>query len=145
MRPGGDAGEPDRRDDLAARDLLADAHVHRACVVVADRQVAGVLHAHTPTTDRDPARRRHDSVVARAEPGAVRRRDVDAGVTPPEVLRDDAADGPREAAVSRLLRDLRRRREYVAGRAVRFEERRELGAAHEDLLTRRALFGLEGA
>src|SRR5882672_11862902 len=98
---GGDAADPDRRDDLAAGDLLADAHVHGTCVVVADRQIAGVLHAHTQTADRDPASRGHDAVIACAEAGAVRGRDVDAGVAPPEVLRDHAADWPREPAVPR--------------------------------------------
>src|SRR5437868_1999978 len=145
VRTGGDSGEPDRRDDLPPRDLLADAYVHGARVVVADGQVAGVLDANAQTADRDPACRRHDAVVARAEPGAVWGRDVDAGVTPPEVLRDHAADRPREAAVPGLLRDLRRRREDVPSWAVGLEKRRQFRAAHEDLLTGRALLRLERA
>src|SRR5205814_4668546 len=145
VRTGGDSGEPDRRDDLPARDLLADAHVHGARVVVADRQVAGVLNANPQTADRDPTCRRHDAVVARAEPGAVWRRDIDAGVTPPEELRDHPADRPREAAVPGLLRDLRRRCENVPSWAIGLEERRQFRAAHEDLLTGGALLRLEGA
>src|SRR5258705_1233293 len=145
VRAGGDAGETDRRDDLAACDLLADADVHRARVVVADGQVAGVLHAHAETADRDPACSGHDSIVARAESSAVGSRDVDAGMTPPEVLRDDAVDWPRDAAVPRLLRDLRRRREHVTIRTLWFEERWQRGAPDEDLLTGGALLGLEGA
>src|SRR5256885_13880842 len=145
VRTGGNSGEPDRRDDLPARDLLADAHVHGARVVVADGQVAGVLDANAQTADRDPACRRHDAVVARAEAGAIRSGNVDAGVAPPEVLRDNTADRPREAAVPHLLRDLRRRREDVPSRALGLEERRQLRTAHEDLLTRRALLGLEDA
>src|SRR6266568_4078181 len=37
---GRDSTKPDRRDDLTASDLLADAHVDGARVVVADGQVA---------------------------------------------------------------------------------------------------------
>src|SRR2546430_1836770 len=103
VRPCGDAADPDRGDDLTPRDLLTDVHVHRARVVVANRQVAGVLDADTQTADSDPACRRHDAVIARTEARAERSRDVDAGVAPPEVLRDHAADRPRQAAVPRLL------------------------------------------
>src|SRR6267142_4807105 len=88
----GHAGEPDRADDLTSRNLLADADEHGTRVVVADRQVAGVLHAHAKTADRYPPRRGDDAIVARAEAGAVWSGDVDARVPPPEVLRDHAAD-----------------------------------------------------
>src|SRR5438093_13362700 len=143
--PGGHAGDSDRGDDLTPGDLLTDAHVDGTRVVVADRQIAGVLHADAQTADRHPARCRHDAVIARAQPGAIRGGDVDAGVTPPEELRDHPADGPRTATVPRLLGDLWRRGENVASGALGLDKRRQFGAADEDLLTRRALLGLERA
>ena len=126
-------------------DLLANAHIDGTRVVVADGQIAGVLHAHPQSADRDPAGCRDDAVIAGAEACAVRSRDVHARVTPPEELRDHAADRPREAAISRLLSDLRCRGEHIAGGSVGLEQRRELGAAHEDLLAGRAALGLEVA
>src|SRR6266513_67309 len=84
VRPGGGAGHADERYRLAARDTVADAH--------------GVLDAHAPAADLDPARGVDDAVVRGDDDRAERSCDVDPGVAALKELADSAGDRTDEAA-----------------------------------------------
>src|SRR5207253_1347979 len=66
-----------------------------------------------------------------------------AGVPGPEVLGDDSGDRPCEASGTGRRRAEARSAEYRDRHALRLLEGGEGRPSHEDLLTRRASFGLE--
>src|SRR6266513_130003 len=80
VRPGGGAGHADKRYRLAARDTVADGHECGGRVVVAALDALGVLDAHAPAADLDPARGVDDAVVRGDDDRAERSCDVDPGV-----------------------------------------------------------------